>query len=183
MSNRQSAASATKSKNPLLSVDPNYCMKINLYYRGYKWKIITFFVKTTRNFHSLVFPLLVLQISYSWYLLWPNVIHSFMKLSQALAEVINYSSLECLHLRRSLYWVYVYPKAPLSPCEPLVAWACYFPLNSEMRCTLLKIHIVLSHKLQRTPSKRGSAPLWLLCFLSTSLAIPTAFDHMQVSGD
>lgn len=51
------------------------------------------------------------------------------------------------------------PQGPVSPCGPLVAWACYFPLNSEMRCTQLKIYIVLSHKLQRTASKRGSDPL------------------------
>lgn len=172
MSNRQSAAPATKSKNPLISLDPNYSMKINIYYRDYKWKIITFLVRTTRNFHFLVFPWLVLQISYHWYLLWPNLIHSFMKLSQAPAEVINYSSLECLYLRRSQYWVRVHPKAS-SLCGPLVAWGCYFPLNSEMRCPQLKIHIVLSHKLQRSPSKRGSDPLWLLCVLTTSLAIPT----------
>ena len=67
------------------------------------------------------------------------------------------------------------PQGPLSLSGPLVAWACYFPLNSEMRCTQLKIHIVFSHKLQKASSKRGSDPLRLLLFLSASFAIPTAF--------
>lgn len=87
-----------------------------------------------------------------------------MKLSQAPAQVINYSSPECLFLRRSQYWVCVYPKASLSLFGPLVAWACYFPLNSEMRCTQLKICIVFSHKLKRTLNKRGLDPLWLPVF-------------------
>lgn len=136
-------------------------MKINIYYIGYKWEIIMFLVRIARSFHSLVFPLLALQVSYSWYLLWPNLIHSFMKLSQAPTEVINYSSLECLYLRRSRYWVCIYLKAPLSLLGPPVALACYFPWSSEMKCTQLKIHTVFSHKLQRTPNKRGLDPLWL----------------------
>lgn len=99
-------------------LDPNYSMKRNVYCMGYKWEIITSLVRITRSFHSLVFPLLALQISSSWYLLWPNLIHSFMKLSQAPAKVINYSSMECLYLRRSQYWMCIYLKAPLSVCAP-----------------------------------------------------------------
>lgn len=92
---------------------------------GYKWEITTFLIRATRSFHTLVSPLLTLQISYSWYLLWPNLIHSFMKLSQAPAEVINYSSLICLYLRRSQYWVCLYPQSPNSLSGPLVALASY----------------------------------------------------------
>ena len=102
----------------LFFLRPKLQHESELYCIGYKWEIITPPVRITRSFHPLVFPLLALQISSSWYFLWPHLIHSFMKLSQAPAEIINYSSLECLYLRRSQYWMCIYLKAPSLVCPP-----------------------------------------------------------------
>lgn len=92
-------------------------MKINIHYACYKWEIITFLVRTTGSFHALLFPLLALHISSSGYYLWPDRIHSFM-ISQAPAEVINYSSWECLYFRRSQYRVMYTLRSPLSGRAP-----------------------------------------------------------------
>lgn len=155
-------------------------MKINTYSIAYKWKIITFFIRTPRSFHSLVSPLLALQISYSWYLLWPNAIHSFMKLSQAPAEVINYSSLECLYLRRSQYWVYVYPKAPHLLC--LGPWWCGLLFSLKQRNEMYTAQNTYSvfPQAPENSSKRG---LGLFFFLCVFLSLFAAFGHKWVSGD
>lgn len=166
-----------------LSLDSNYSMKINMYCIGCKWEIITFLIRTTRSFHSRVFPLLALQISYSWYLLWPSLIHSFMKLSQAPEESHKLFISAMFIFEKVTVLSVSIPRSPHSPFGPLVAWACYFPLNSEMRCTQLKIHNVFFHKFQQFPVEEvwTFSDSWL--FLSSFLTLPSTFGIQQVCGD